>query len=279
MPRATSLHIGLNRVDPNAYYGWDGQLNACIRDARDMANLSFRQGLNPMVLTDQWATRPRVLQLIARAAVRLREGDTFLLTYSGHGGQVRDYSGEEPDRYDETWCLYDGELLDDEIFAALSDFAPGVRVIVLSDSCHSGTVVRASVAPRLMLAETLLVLPQKLPRSRLMPRDVAAKLHDLLAEDYYARQMAIKAQGRAEDAIAASVLLISGCQDNQTSMDGEVNGAFTEQVLAVWNHGRYQGDYFRFHKLVRAQLPSTQSPNLLTLGPDVGLLAARPFTK
>jgi hypothetical protein len=28
-----------------------------------------------------------------------------------------------------------------------------------------------------------------------------------------------------------------GCQDNQTSMDGDHNGAFTEQLLKVWNQG------------------------------------------
>ena len=28
-----------------------------------------------------------------------------------------------------------------------------------------------------------------------------------------------------------AVILISGCQDNQTSMDGDHNGAFTEQLL------------------------------------------------
>ena len=44
----------------------------------------------------------------------------------------------------------------------------------------------------------------------------------------------------------ASVILISGCQDNQTSMDGDHNGAFTEQVLKVWNHAAYRGNYANF---------------------------------
>ena len=37
------------------------------------------------------------------------------------------------------------------------------------------------------------------------------------------------------------MILISGCQDNQTSMDGDHNGAFTEQLLKVWNKGAYRG--------------------------------------
>ena len=54
-----------------------------------------------------------------------------------------DVIGEEADKLDETWCLYDGQLIDDELYFELSKFAAGVRILVLSDSCHSGTVVRA----------------------------------------------------------------------------------------------------------------------------------------
>jgi hypothetical protein len=43
-----------------------------------------------------------------------------LLTYSGHGSQIPDVSQDEVDHYDETWCLYDGQLLDDELFSLLS---------------------------------------------------------------------------------------------------------------------------------------------------------------
>jgi metacaspase-1 len=49
------------------------------------------------------------------------------------------------DKKDETWCLYDGELIDDELYNELGGFAAGVRVLVLSDGCHSGSVVRARV--------------------------------------------------------------------------------------------------------------------------------------
>ena len=66
----------------------------------------------------------------------------MLLSYSGHGGQVPDQNGDDPnDGLDETWCLFDGQVLDDELYGALSAFAPGVRVVV-SDSCHSGTMLK-----------------------------------------------------------------------------------------------------------------------------------------
>ena len=77
----------------------------------------------------------------------------------------------------------------------------------------------------------------------------------------------------------AAVVLISGCQDNQFSMDGPDNGAFTGELLGTWNNGRFKGDYRRFHSRIRAGLPSSQSPNLFTFGTGVAaFLRQSPFT-
>ena len=75
-----------------------------------------------------------------------------------------------------------------------------------------------------------------------------------------------------------AVILISGCQDNQTSMDGDHNGAFTEQLLKVWNHGAFSGSYASFHARIRARMPPTQSPNLFTLGSAGSFLTQAPFS-
>ena len=76
----------------------------------------------------------------------LKSGDYFFLSYSGHGGQLSDVNRRRSsltnDHYDETWCLYDREFVDDELNVCLRDFKEGVRIFVLSDSCHSGTVVK-----------------------------------------------------------------------------------------------------------------------------------------
>ena len=77
------------------------------------------------------------------------------------------------------------------------------------------------------------------------------------------------------------MILISGCQDNQTSLDGDHNGAFTEQLLRVWDDGRFDpehGDYVKFHGTIKAGMPSTQTPNLFTLGPTAAFARQRPFT-
>ena len=49
----------------------------------------------------------------------------------------------------------------------------------------------------------------------------------------------------------AAVILISGCQDNQTSMDGNRNGAFTEQLLGVWDNGTFNGSAATFHARIK----------------------------
>ena len=79
-------------------------------------------------------------------------------------------------------------------------------------------------------------------------------------------------------ALKPSVVLISGCMDNQTSMDGEHNGAFTERLLKVWNHGAFAGSYKSFHARIRAAMPASQSPNLFALGPAAAFLAQPPFS-
>ena len=127
-PKGISLHIGLNRVDPVHYAGWKGELVACENDARDMETIARSQGFVAQSLLTKAATSTALLGVIEKAARELIEDDFFLLTYSGHGGQVNDVNNDEPDGLDETWVLYDRELVDDELYAMWSHFRPGLRI-------------------------------------------------------------------------------------------------------------------------------------------------------
>jgi hypothetical protein len=287
--KALSLHIGLNGVSAAAYAGWDGPLAACEFDANDMAAIARAKGIAATVLLTKKATRAAVLGAMRSAAKALPSGGFFFLSYSGHGGQIPDVTGEEDDKKDETWCLYDGQLIDDELYFEHSRFRAGVRILVLSDSCHSGTVTRAALMPPV-------TIPSQRPK--LMPDAVAMRTYREHQKFYDDLQQGVaKAAGKppvdpdaAIAQVAASgrlsaivqkfdpaVILISGCQDNQTSMDGEHNGAFTEQLLKVWNQGGFQGNYANFHARIRARMPATQSPNLFTLGAAGRFLAQQPF--
>ena len=103
MPNGFSLHIGLNAVDPNHYAGWSGPLNACEFDEIDMTELARGQGFTPTQLLTKAATRNAVISEMGKAAKTLKAGDIFLVTYSGHGGQMQDQNGDESDSMDETW--------------------------------------------------------------------------------------------------------------------------------------------------------------------------------
>jgi hypothetical protein len=60
-------------------------------------------------------------------------------------------------------------------------------------------------------------------------------------------------------------------------MDGDHNGAFTEQLLEVWNNGAFKANYARFHAAIRARMSPTQTPNLFTLGDATKFIAQHPF--
>ena len=98
-----ALHIGLNTVDPRHYNGRDGALVACEADARDMQALAMARGFDSRLLLAREGTQRNVTAAIRDAAGQLASGDIFLLTYSGHGGQVPDRHGREgePDALDE----------------------------------------------------------------------------------------------------------------------------------------------------------------------------------
>lgn len=82
-----------------------------------MADLAQAEGFSSSKLLTKNATRDAVLSGISNAAQALKSGDIFLHSYSGHGGQIPDLNGDEPDGQDETWCMYDGQLIDDELYS------------------------------------------------------------------------------------------------------------------------------------------------------------------
>ncbi len=263
--KGVSLHIGLNLVDPVHYQGWDGALAACEFDANDMQAIATKQGFQTTKLLTPQATAANVMAAIESAAKTLKSGDLFLITYSGHGGQVPDTNNDEKDRKDETWVLYDRQLVDDELYQLWGKFKTGVRILALSDSCHSGSVTRA--------------LPAALggPRQRLLPPDVALRTYKANKQAYDAIQ---KTAGPAELArLRARVLLISGCQDNQTSADGDRNGLFTGTLRKVWANGKYAGGHKLFRDKIARLLPPYQCPNYYVVGAaNPAFETQKPFT-
>jgi hypothetical protein len=270
MAIGTALTIGLNAVDPGHYQGWSGDLLACEADAHDMGAILSSRGFAVRSLMTKEATRAAVTAAIRAAASALKAGDIFALTYSGHGGQLPDLDGDEDDGLDETWCLFDGQLVDDEIYAALGAFAKGVRVLVFSDSCHSGSAVKVAYytsgggSPAGRAAAGLAGTGAP-PRFRALPYEVALRTYEANRALYDPILTDAKIAAAAAN-VAASVLLVSGCQDNQLSADGPFNGLFTGTLKRVWNAGKFKGTYRAFHKEIVKRMPPDQTPNYFRTG-------------
>lgn len=136
-----ALLVGLKEVNPRYYYGWDGASGCwgCELDVDKVDNIVSKNNYNKTILKTAQATKNSILDNIDIASTTLKSGDIFVFYFSGHGGQISDYNNDETDGLDETFCAYDGEIIDDEIHEKLEKFKPGVRIFMLTDNCHSGT--------------------------------------------------------------------------------------------------------------------------------------------
>jgi len=146
--RRRAILIGIN------YTGQQGQLSGCHNDVKNVKNFLTRvHGFNEsemLILMDDGRHHPPTKRNIEDAFTRMTQysqtGDVVFVHYSGHGGRVRDISGDEEDGYDETLIPVDfksaGQIIDDDILKILvKPMRAGVTCTVLMDCCHSGTVL------------------------------------------------------------------------------------------------------------------------------------------
>jgi hypothetical protein len=269
MNRGISIHIGLNYLDSEHYGNEVSPLDTCEQDAKDMQSIAIAQNFkSSYMLLSENATREAVKSAIATASEELSSGDMLFLTYSGHGGFILDKSGDEDDNLDETWCLYDGQLLDDELYYLWSLFDEGVRIFIISDSCHSGTVAKAN--PKGLEPDS------KIFKKKLLSYSVAKEVY-LKNKDFYSdleKFYGIKEE-KGEN-IKASIKLFAACQDPQVSytMTFAKNSIFTEKLKEIWDDGRFMGNYSEFFEKISAEvealdfLPTVQTPNLFSVGKE-----------
>lgn len=272
-----ALHIGLNAVNPDNYEGWNGELFACENDVAVYKAIAEKAGFQfvyPLLTTA--ATSQNVLQHLQDAAVLLQSGDILLLTYSGHGGSLIDANQDETnnfgsmDGFDETWCLYDRQLIDDELFDCFSKFRAGVRILVFSDSCHSGSVSRNPAA----LNSSSSTDPATYTRARVAPLNVLMRTYNKHKSEYDGIQAQLKA---GKDDIAAYVVQFGACQDDELAMEVWGNGMFTAKLQEVMKEEI--SSYNDLFTAIKRGFSAQQHPNLYHYGNKAhDFLAQTPFS-
>lgn len=274
MAKGIALHIGVNQVCSVDYEA--AELGGCINDAEAMQTIAKSQGYQTQLLQDENAKKQQVINAIKQSLAQLNAGDIFLFTFSGHGTQYINTDSDldnEPDNQDEALCLYDHALLDDELGALWSQANAGVRILMVIDACHSGTVSRdlsqEQTKPRHTIKSLTLDQQLKLAKSN---------------KALYQEAKSKAAQQLKGNPIKASVRLLAGCQDNQFSHDGAPNSIFTAALLKIWNNGAFEGYYYQLLDEASAILRSeyadlNQVPKHSVIGvPNPAFDREKPFT-
>jgi hypothetical protein len=229
-----ALLFGLN------YTGTANQLYGCIQDVQNVK--TYLQGLSYSVTmyTDLTPTRPTRANMISLLTTFLRSlgpQDTAFIWYSGHGTLL---SGGI-----NAWVPLDfqasGFLSERTITPLLSTLNAGVRLIIGSDSCYSGSManlrydLEPTTASRSLTSldiREVEKVPITVATSRTVPSD-----HDVAHPTEFV-QRAIAAQNyrlydTRQPSVSASIVHISGCRDNQTSADAYVDAA--SQGAMTWS--------------------------------------------
>jgi len=218
-----ALLIGIN------YRGTGNALAGCINDVHGVKAMLLSKGFpeeNIVMLTDDLKKPTKANILDELNNVCTSGAENIFIHYSGHGTQVKDHNGDEPDGKDEAICPLDfrhcGMISDDVIKAHLMKVPAGHKVFCVFDSCHSGTVC------------------------------------DLGFNIVKRKNRLIFARDNRQAETPANVVLVSGCLDQQVSVDGFMNnrptGALTWAFLFAIQHMGVQnwGQLFRaVHKMIK----------------------------
>jgi hypothetical protein len=249
-----ALCIGIND-----YPGTDSDLAGCVNDANDWAGELTRRGFAMTRMIDRQATGKAMRSAIQKTVADAKAGDLIVVQYSGHGSFVPDEDGDEPDGTDECLCPYDvrskGPITDDELFELYSARRPGVKLVMISDSCNSGTVARFA-----------LITTPPTTRGKNPPQ---RKVRFLPPESFLSKRETAKfgmrrAIRRSSPPGRNSGLLLAGCQDTEYSYDayfrGRPNGAFTFVALQALASLPKTATYQDWFNAIRKVLPSQQYP-------------------
>ena len=150
-----ALLVGINDYHPEAKVT---PLRGCVNDVTAMQaylKKKFQGSENITTLVNEKASRENVINGFKKTLIgkHVEEGDIVLFFYSGHGSTsptAPEFAalGNDTRETDETLVLYDSrlkngsDLADKELALLLAAVNQSANIIVILDSCHSGSATR-----------------------------------------------------------------------------------------------------------------------------------------
>lgn len=234
-----ALCVGINDYP----FGDENDLRGCVNDANDWALLlknhfDFKD-IKQLLNAD--ATRANIITGLEDLLSGAKGGDILVFTNASHGTYIADTDGDEP-KYDEAICPYDTDsnlLIDDELRELFMNIPKDVRLSVISDSCHSGSVTRAA--------------GKEYRRERLLrPRVWGGK------ELSRSQLRAARGTGEKYPESGMKEILLSGCKSSQTSADAYIandyHGAMSYYTIKAIADANYKLTYADLHSRVVSML-------------------------
>ncbi|BAY20216.1 peptidase C14 caspase catalytic subunit p20 (plasmid) [Anabaenopsis circularis NIES-21] len=186
----------------------------------------------PRILTNEQATRQAIIDSFQNYLCQAGSNDIALFYYSGHGGQEKapeEFWHLEPDRLDETLVCYDSrtpgnhDLADKELRYLLVQVAKkNPRVIVILDSCHSGSGTRN-------IPQGVRLAPED-TRDRALSSFIFAE--DATFKNFLLTSSEVNKKKTGLDLPKGRHILLAACRDEQYAKeyqgdDGKTRGAFS----------------------------------------------------
>ncbi|MGH9972093.1 MAG: caspase family protein [Pyrinomonadaceae bacterium] len=245
-----ALCVGINDYP----FGEENDLRGCRNDANDWARLLKKHFdfTDVRQLLDADATKANIVSGLEALLRGAQAGDVLVFTNASHGTYLADTDGDEP-KYDEAICPHDTDsnlLIDDELRELFKNIPKDVRLTVISDSCHSGSVTRAVV--------------KGYRRNRQLRPSVwgGTELSQGQVRDARKHKEKYPESGMKE-------ILLSGCKSNQTSADAQIandyHGAMSYYAIKAITDANYKLTYSDLHESLLSMLDEEdyeQAPQL-----------------
>lgn len=240
--------VGINKYSQSP-------LRGCVNDVISIFQiLTTKFGFVPeniKVLTDHEATRSNIINGLKWLTTGVSSGDSIVFHYSGHGSQVMvdDWtSTTETDGRDEIICPvnmdWNTPLRDHEIGAYFKRVPKDCTTLVIIDSCHSGTGLRNGLNPLEERTENDFINRFISPPLSNILTNPSIIVKDDLSFDFQPNdKRAFKSNFLVHTVEQGDAILISGCQDNQTSADAWIDRKYRGAMTYTLSHVLAQSGY------------------------------------